>query len=355
MSEDKIISLRRLSEDNIKKEEDVKFMKMSPKAQESMKIQKESETLKIKGNEEQKNKNLDTAIKFFEEALTLTPHDINLKLNLASAFLEKNEYEKCLTQCEIVLKNSNDSIKRSRAFGKMGIAFLAMNNIEKAIDYFKKSLSEHKDEQIEIELNYALIMKNKIDEQLYLNPEIAENHNKKANELYLSGRYDESLNEFSQAIKRNPFNYKYYCDRGEAFIKVLALNEAIKDFDKSIELDQNFIRAYIRKGKCHIMKKEFPSAIEIYELGLNIQPDNKEMIGGKKMCLDSLSLEFTEMCNEKIKNADQETKKLLNDQRIKKLLENFKENPNAAYEAMKKDKYLSDSFRKLIGVQDFAM
>ena len=70
-----------------------------------------ADELKLRGNQEQKNKNYENAIKSFKEALKLTPKDLNLNLNLASVYLEMRDYEKCIKECVYVLQNSEDQIK----------------------------------------------------------------------------------------------------------------------------------------------------------------------------------------------------------------------------------------------------
>jgi len=56
------------------------------------------------------------------------------------------------------------------------------------------------------------------------------------------------MKEYEEAIKRDPTNAKYYCNRGMCFIKLMGFPSAIRDFEKSIELDPKFGKAYAKKG-----------------------------------------------------------------------------------------------------------
>jgi len=51
---------------------------------------------------------------------------------------------------------------------------------------------------------------------------------------------------------------------------------AIKDADKCIELDPNFIKGYSRKGDAHILAKEYHKALEAFEKGLAIDSEDAD-------------------------------------------------------------------------------
>ena len=53
-----------------------------------------------------------------------------------------------------------------------------------------------------------------------------------------------------------------------------------EDAEKCISLDPNFIKGYIRKGTCHQLMKEYHKAMETYEKGLKIEPENQELKEG---------------------------------------------------------------------------
>jgi len=348
MENEAITFQKKHSEELKKKEFDIEYEKMSPDQKKKIDNQKEAEELKHKGNEEQKKHNYDIAIKCFEQALKLSPNDLGTNLNLASAFLEKKDYENCMKQCEHVLQNTDDIMKRSRAHGKLGLAYLELKDYIKAIENFHCSLDEHRDDRIVEALIEAENERKKWDEEKYINPEIAEQNNKKAYDLYKAGKIEEALSEYTEAIRRNPYNARFWCNRAEGYMKVLSYNEAIKDCEKCIELDKEFMRAYLRKATCHLLLKQFPLALETYEKGLEINPSNMELVEGKKKCLDLVGSELKELDNQKLKEAPEEIKNLILDPRIKQLLDLFKTNVTAAHEMMKIDKFLQDSFNKLV-------
>ena len=60
-----------------------------------------------------------------------------------------------------------------------------------------------------------------MEEEAYINPEITEQENQKANKLYKSGKFPDALKIYNEAIKSNPKLPKYYTNRASCFIKLM--------------------------------------------------------------------------------------------------------------------------------------
>lgn len=58
-------------------------------------------------------------------------------------------------------------------------------------------------------------------------------------------------------------------------------SSALKDADKALEMDPNFVRAWSRKGTAHQMMKEYHKAMDSFEKGLTIDPSSKECMEGR--------------------------------------------------------------------------
>jgi stress-induced-phosphoprotein 1 len=127
-------------------------------------------------------------------------------------------------------------------------------------------------------------MKDKANKE-YLDPEMAEQHRIKGNELYKEGSYPKAVQEYNEGLRRNPVSVALLSNRSATYVKLMEFNTALKDADKCIELDPKFVKAYARKGSCHHMMKEYHKAMKAYEDGLKIDPTSKECNEGKNKTL----------------------------------------------------------------------
>ena len=65
---------------------------------------------------------------------------------------------------------------------------------------------------------------------------------------------------------------------------------ALKDAEKCLEIDPNFVKAYYRKGTCHHLMKEYHKAMEAYDKGLKLDPENKECAEGKTKTMQAIQM-----------------------------------------------------------------
>ena len=49
---------------------------------------------------------------------------------------------------------------------------------------------------------------------------------------------------------------------------------AIKKCEEALKHDPKFVKAYERMGKCHMLMKKFDKAMQAFEEGLKIDPEN---------------------------------------------------------------------------------
>jgi len=70
----------------------------------------------------------------------------------------------------------------------------------------------------------------------------------------------------------------------------MEFNTALKDADKCLTLDPNFLKAYSRKGTCHHFMKEYHKAIKAFEDGLKLDPTNKECLEGRNKTMVTIQM-----------------------------------------------------------------
>ena len=337
-------------EERKKKEEEDKYNAMTPEEKKEIDDHKKADEIKLKGNEEYKKKNFDEAIKYYNEAKEIYPKEMNYYLNLSRCYMEKKDYDKAIELCKYVCENTSDFQKKSTAYGIIGYAYQSQNKINEAIDAFESSLLEKKDNRIKDALKQAEKIKKKIEEEAYIDPVKAEEENEKANQLFKAGKYPDALKIYNEAIRRNPKLPKYYTNRATCFIKLMEFASAIKDCDKAIEIEPNTIKAYQKKATCHLMMKEYHRSLECLEFAMKKFPDDMELKNIYSKTMQAIQSSSGKDNEERVKHAyaDPEIQALIKDPRIQQLFKDLQENPQSAQQAIMKDPFIADAFKKLV-------
>ena len=341
---------RKKEEEKKKKEEEEKYNSMTPEQKLEEDNHKKADEIKAQGNEEFKKKNFDEAIKLYQQAIELYPKEMVYYLNSAKCYLEKKDYDKTIELCKHVCENCRDFTRRATAFGIIGYAYKAQNKLDEAIKAFEDSQMEKNDERIKQAHKETLKLKKEQEELAYINPEIAEEENQKANELYKAGKYPEALKVYNEAIKRNPKLPKYYTNRAQCYIKLMEFYQAIKDCEMAIKLEPKTLKAYQKKANCHYITKEYHKVLQTIDEGLKLFPDDLELKKKREETIVQINYGSAENDAERQKKAaaDPEIQRLLRDPRIQQLFKDFKENPMSAQQAIMKDEFIRDAFQKLV-------
>ncbi|CAF5179958.1 unnamed protein product, partial [Rotaria magnacalcarata] len=100
----------------------------------------------------------------------------------------------------------------------------------------------------------------------------------KANAAFSSGKNDEAISLYSQAIALDDKNHVLYSNRSAAYAKSNKYEEALQDAEKCISVKPDFVKGYSRKGAALSFLKRFDEAITVYEEGLKIDPSNQQLL-----------------------------------------------------------------------------
>lgn len=101
-------------------------------------------------------------------------------------------------------------------------------------------------------------------------PPLTKKISNKAISLLNEGKYEESIEKFTEAIAEDPENPIFYYYRGAAFEKTGDLDKALEDYQKSVELKPDFILPTANIGKIYAKKKEFEKAIALYKKAVEL-------------------------------------------------------------------------------------
>uniref|UniRef100_T1HBT5 STI1/HOP DP domain-containing protein n=1 Tax=Rhodnius prolixus TaxID=13249 RepID=T1HBT5_RHOPR len=143
--------------------------------------------------------------------------------------------------------------------------------------------------------------------------------------------YAEAVKFYTEAIKRNPDDAKYYSNRAACYTKLAAFDLGLKDCDTCLQLDPKFIKGWIRKGKILQGMQQPSKAISAYQRALDIDPTNAEALEGYKQCSIVVNSNPEEV--RKRAMADPEVQSILCDPAMRLILEQMQNDPKALQEA----------------------
>lgn len=101
-----------------------------------------------------------------------------------------------------------------------------------------------------------------------------------ADDAFRAESAEEAISLYTQALDDNPPSpvaCPLYANRAAALKKVGKHEEAVKDLNMAIELDNEYVKAYIRRAQCNAQLGRYSDAIRDYEWVLQKDPQNREI------------------------------------------------------------------------------
>ncbi|XP_074601852.1 small glutamine-rich tetratricopeptide repeat-containing protein beta-like isoform X2 [Brevipalpus obovatus] len=110
----------------------------------------------------------------------------------------------------------------------------------------------------------------------------------RGNELMKSDMFKEALDSYTNAIKLDPKNAVFYCNRAAAYSKLNQHNFAIEDCKRAIEIDPNYSKAYGRMGLAYSNLNNHYLARDSFKRALELDPTNESYAGNLRVAEDSI-------------------------------------------------------------------
>mgnify|MGYP001094845819 CR=1 FL=1 len=107
-------------------------------------------------------------------------------------------------------------------------------------------------------------------------------------ELLNSGKYEEAIEKFTEAITEEQLNPIYYYYRGVALEKSGNADKALEDYQKSVELEPDFILPLSRAGIILAKSRNFERAAEFYKKSVELGDQNTATHYNYGVCLLNL-------------------------------------------------------------------
>jgi stress-induced-phosphoprotein 1 len=195
------------------------------------------------------------------------------------------DFDKCCEACDTAIEGAQgkayDYVKLAKVMARKANALLQQKKYDESIALYQKAMLEDNTHVIKMALNKAKDTKKKEEAAAYINPEIAETHREKGNELFKEGNYPKAIKEYDEGLKRDPKSKAIFSNRCATYLKLMEFPSALKDAERCLELDPTFVKAYLRKGNCHHLMKEYHKAMKSYDDGLKLDAGNAELTQAK--------------------------------------------------------------------------
>lgn len=341
------------------KEEDGPFFEeeeVDPELEAEKQKKKQAAEFKDKGNELYKKKEFGPALEMYEKAIELDPDNISFQTNKAAVFFEQKEYEACEKLC-------NDAIEAAKSrkgydYKTVAKAYFRMGNAQDKLGKISEAMESYRKAQLEDPLPAAATAykklearKKKMEQDAYLDPVKSEEAKNRGNEYFKDGKWSEAIAEYSEALARDPSNYRVYSNRAACYTKLMDWSHGLEDCDKCLAIDPKFVKAYIRKGKIQHFLKQYHKALETFQRGLDLDPTATELIEGKRMTMAAINAEnasgSVDPARAQEAMKDPEIQAILHDPMINKVLKDMQSDPASGQRAMA-DAGIRSKIEKLI-------
>jgi tetratricopeptide (TPR) repeat protein len=102
------------------------------------------------------------------------------------------------------------------------------------------------------------------------------------------GEYERAIQDYNEAIRRNPSNANNYNLRGSAYDEIKQHDRAIEDYNMALKLRPKFASAFNNRGVAYRNKGQFARAIQDYDEALKIDPNYKIAIDNREFAVKQL-------------------------------------------------------------------
>lgn len=328
-----------------------------PEDDEEARAKKSALAEKARGAEAYKKRDFTVAVEAFQKAWDLWPKDVTFLTNLAAAQFEQGEYDQAIATCETAVEEGR-SIRAdykliAKALGRIGSSYLKKDDLPSSIKYFQKSLTEHRTPDILAKLQSVEKLQSDREKAAYLDPAKAAEAREEGNTVFKAGDFASAVKLYTESVKRDPGDARGYNNRAAAYMKLLALPEALKDANEAIKVDGKFVKAYIRKANIQFTMKELTSALETLQRATDIDEEHKhgnEIRQLENKCQQAL---FTQRSGESQEETlaramkDPEVASIMNDPVMQQILQQAQQDPGALQEHMKSP-MIKQKIQKLI-------
>ncbi|GAM35578.1 chaperone activator [Talaromyces pinophilus] len=318
-----------------------------PEDEESLakkKAQEAGDAEKKIGNDFYKKKQFAEAIEHYQKAWELNK-DVTYLNNIGAAKFESGDYQGAIEICQEAVQEGRelraDFKTIAKSFARIGSAYEKLGDLAQAIEYYNRSLTEHRTADVLTKLRAAEKAKIKAEKDAYISPEEAEKARELGQKKFQEADWPAAVDAFTEMTKRAPEDPRGFSNRAAALIKLMAFPQAVTDCDEAIKRDPGFIRAYIRKAQALQAMKEYNKALDSLTeasahdtTGKNAREIEQQQNKILESQYSARAGETEEQTAERIQK-DPEIMAILQDPVMQSILQQAKSDPAALQEHMK--------------------
>ncbi|KNH04973.1 hypothetical protein XU18_3902 [Perkinsela sp. CCAP 1560/4] len=250
-------------------------------------VKEPSIVAKEAGNAHYKKREFAEALKSYDESIALDPSNGSVYLNRTSVLFEQGKLDECMEEIEELLKkyeakavNSPDFVLLSKILTRKAHILQKRGEYASAIDLYQSALRENRNADTLKKLKDCEKEKKATEAAAYIDPGLSAEAKNRGNDFFKGNKYPEAIQEYTEAIRRNPTEHTTYSNRAAAYMKLTAYDDAVRDCEKCLSIEPTFVKAVVRLAHCYFWRKEYHKAIQEYEKGLKMDPANQDCTEG---------------------------------------------------------------------------
>merc|ERR1739838_698748 len=193
-----------------------------------------------------------TAIFHLDRALELAVGCRNLKINKAEYLVFLHRYSDAQ---EIVNEILQYESSNADAIYVRGMCLYYQDNAERAFNHFQQVLRFAPD--------------HKKARDIYKKAKVLKQKKEEGNEAFKKADFQVAYNLYTEALAIDPLNKhtnaKLYFNRATVGSKLNNATQAIDDCTAAINLDEGYLKAYLRRAKCYQAEEKHEEAVRDYE------------------------------------------------------------------------------------------
>lgn len=187
-----------------------------------------------------------------DRALDVAKNSSELKVLKAECLAYLGRYQESQELANDVLSSDKQNVS---AILTRGICLYYQDNFDKAFSHFQHVLKLAPDHKKAL--------------QMYKKAKALKQKKEEGNVAFKAGNNEAAYSLYSDALTVDPdnksTNAKLYFNRATVCSKLGRLNEAVSDCTSALELDPSYLKALLRRAKCHLDLSNYDEAVADYE------------------------------------------------------------------------------------------